>query len=295
MGWEVHLVPLLTILYLLAVYHAHGKEKWSWRDIGMLVRTLALLTYCYASGRVLGPLMAGGLIFFVTTRRRLVAVATTWLLYGVTLVPVYVFGRNHPGALLKRFNEVSYIRLEMPLSEIASQFIKRFLEDQSLTGLLQVGDVHPRHHVPGSGGPFYFAVFILVIMGLVIVLARRRSDPWWRFVLYGLAAAVVPSAIGTWLFHSTRLVDYPVFLLILTIPALEWLLARKGESRLVPSRTLEPENRFGKIGSLWDGHLERRRAARYAPSDPMLFVGLHRSGDLLVSNCPSAGGAKTHF
>jgi hypothetical protein len=225
-AWEVHLVPLLTVLYLLAVYRAHGKEKWSWRDIGLLILTLALLTYCYASGRVLGPLMAAGLVFFVTSRRRLVAVVVTWALYGVTLLPVYVFSRHHPGALMKRFNEVTYIRPGMPLSDIASQFIKRFLEDQSVTNLLLLGDVHPRHHIPGSGGSFFFASFILVIIGLAIVIARRHSDPWWRFVVYGLAAAVVPGAISTWVFHSSRLAAYPVFLLLLTVPALEWLLAR---------------------------------------------------------------------
>lgn len=225
-AWEVHLVPLLTVLYLLAVYRAHGKEKWGWRDISLLVLPLALLTYCYASGRVLGPLMAGGLVFFITSRRRLVAVAVTWILYGVTLLPVYFFSRSHPGALMKRFNEVTYIRPGMPLTDILSQFIKRFLEDQSLTSLLMIGDVHPRHHIPNSGGAFFFAAFILVIIGLAIVIARRHSDPWWRFVVYGMAAAVVPGAISTWLFHSSRLAAYPVFLLLLTVPALEWLLAR---------------------------------------------------------------------
>jgi len=233
-AWEVHLVPLLTVLYLLAVYRAQAKEKWSLVDIGLLVATLALLTYCYASGRVLGPLMAGGLILFITTRRRLFAVVTTWVLYGLTLLPVYFFSKQNPGALMKRFNEVTYIRPGMPLRDMAAQFITRFLEDQSLTNLLQIGDVHPRHHIPGSGGAFFYAVFILVIIGVAIVLARRLGNPWWRFVLYGLAAAVVPGAISTWQFHSSRLAAYPVFLLVLTIPALEWLVARA-------RRELDPE------------------------------------------------------
>ena len=242
-AWEVHLVPLLTVLYLLAVYRAHGKEKWNWRDIGLMVGALALLTYCYASGRVLGPLMAGGLIFFITSKRRLVAVVVTWILYGVTLLPVYFFSKSHPGALMKRFNEVTYIRPGMPLSDILSQFIKRFLEDQSLTSLLMIGDVHPRHHIPNSGGAFFFAVFILVLIGLAIVVARRYSDPWWRFVVYGLAAAVVPGAISTWLFHSSRLAAYPVFLLVLTIPALEWLLARyKPEAAWAPAPVEEEKH-----------------------------------------------------
>jgi hypothetical protein len=235
LGWEVHLVPLLTVLFLHALYRVHGKDKWSLLDITLLVSTLALLTYCYASGRMLGPLMAAGLVFFATTRRRILAVAATWVLYGVTLIPVVLFSQKHPGVLVKRFLEVSYLRTTIPFRDNASQFIRRFLEDQSLTGLLLTGDEHARHHVQGSGGAFFFSAFILVLIGLVIVIACRRCEPWWRFVLYGLAAAIVPGAITTWPFHFLRLVAYPVFLLLLAVPGLEWLLAHERTSALPPS------------------------------------------------------------
>ena len=59
------------------------------------------------------------------------------------------------------------------------------------------------------------------------MVARRRNDPWWRFVLYGLAAAIVPGAITTWPTHALRLLAWPVFLLLLAVPGLEWFLARK--------------------------------------------------------------------
>ena len=66
-------------------------------------------------------------------------------------------------------------------------------------------------------------------------MARLRHDPWWRFVLYGLAAAIVPGAVSVEPFHGMRLMAYPVFLLLLTVPALEWLLARdKDKTELVP-------------------------------------------------------------
>jgi hypothetical protein len=226
LAWDAHCVPGLTVLFLLAAHNAHAKDRWNWRDIATLVLGLVLLTYCYASGRVLGPLLAAGLICFATTRRRAVAVAKTWLFYGVSLGPIFLFSRQHPGTLAKRFYEVTYVRPGMPWSEIASEFVRRYLEDQGLTGLLLNGDVHPRHHVPGSGGVFFFASFALASIGLFIVLFRLLGDAWWRFVLYGLAASIVPGAISNWPFHALRLVDYPVFLLLLTIPALEWLLAR---------------------------------------------------------------------
>ena len=38
LAWETHLVPLLTILYLLSVYRAQAKEKWSLLDITLVVR-----------------------------------------------------------------------------------------------------------------------------------------------------------------------------------------------------------------------------------------------------------------
>ena len=84
LGWETHLVAVFTSLFLLSTYRAHGKEKWNLLDITKIVLALALLTYSYASGRALGPLMAAGLIFFVTTKRRLFDVVKTWLLYGIT-------------------------------------------------------------------------------------------------------------------------------------------------------------------------------------------------------------------
>ncbi|HEU0046800.1 MAG TPA: hypothetical protein VFQ43_04225, partial [Nitrososphaera sp.] len=135
LAWEAHLIPLLTVLFLHALYGVRGKESWSALDITLIVLTLALLTYSYASGRVLGPLMAVGLILFATTWRRIVAVGVTWALYGVTLLPTFFFSRQHPGVLMKRFLEVSYIRTTIPLMDNLTVFIRRFLEDQNLTGL----------------------------------------------------------------------------------------------------------------------------------------------------------------
>jgi hypothetical protein len=245
-------VPLVLALILLMVYRVRAKEFWSWGDIALLVGTLVWLTYCYNSGRVLAPLLALGLLFFATTWRRLISVVTTGLLYGVTLVPVLVFNWRNPGALTRRLYEISYIKPGVPWSDIASQFMKRYLEDQSLMGLLVNGDYHPRHHVQGSGGAFFIATFVLAMIGLVIIITRHRSDPWWRFVLYGLLVAIIPGAISIEPFHAMRLMAYPVFLLILTVPALEWLVARgkpKSDLALAPSG-IPAESSFEKAQPL---------------------------------------------
>jgi len=187
---EVHFVPLALVLFLLTVYHARATESWSWRSVAAVAATLTLLTYCYTSGRVLGVLLALGLLLLATTWRRLIGIIATWLLYGLTLVPIFLFNRQHPQALLRRLYEISYIRPGVPFHEIASEFVRRYLEDQSLYALLLTGDYHPRHHVQGSGGAILFATFILAMIGLLLVFTRGWRDPWWRFVAYGLAVSV---------------------------------------------------------------------------------------------------------
>jgi hypothetical protein len=248
---EVHFVPLALVLVLLAVYYAQTFEGWGWRSVVAVAVTLVLLTYCYTSGRVLGALLALGLLLFATTWKRLVGIITTGLLYGLSLIPIFLFNRQHPTALVRRLYEISYIRPGVPWRDIASEFVRRYLEDQSLYALLMTGDYHPRHHVQGSGGAMFFATFILAMMGLLFVFARGWRDPWWRFIVYGLAVSIVPGAITNEPFHQLRLMAYPVFLLVLTVPALEWLLAPAAH-----------EQRTGDSSAFGDGSI--RRPARLA-------------------------------
>ena len=148
----------------------------------------------------------------------------TGLLYGISLVPILIFNRHHPDALMRRLYEISYIRPGVSWSDITARFVSRYLEDQSLSGLLLTGDYHPRHHVQGSGGAVLIASFILAVIGLLIIITRRRRERWWWFVVYGLAVSIVPGAITIEPFHALRLAAYPVFLLLLMVPALELLV-----------------------------------------------------------------------
>jgi len=224
--FDAHLSVFTVVVFLLAVYRIQCKEMWNWRDIAIVAGSLALVTYGYFAGRALAPLFALGLLLLVTTRRRFVGMLNIWLAYGLTLVPLVLFNRSHPGVVTKRLHEISYIQPGRPWKDIAYDFAQRYLEDQSLTPLLLTGDYHPRHHVQGSGGAIFFATFILAMIGLWLVIARRRwCEPWWRFIIYGLAVSILPGAITTEPFHQVRLMAYPIFLLVLTIPALEWLLA----------------------------------------------------------------------
>jgi hypothetical protein len=231
LAWEPQCTALTVVVFLLAAYRIHSKETWNWRDIAMVAGSLGLVTYAYSSGRALAPLFALGLLLFATTKRRLVGVITTWFAYGLTLIPLILFNRSHPGILTKRLYEVSYIKPGISWKNIgdsASEFVRRYLEDQSLTTLLVTGDYHPRHHVQGSGGAIFFATFILVMIGLWLIIARRGwRNPWWRFVIYGLTISIVPGVITNEPFHQLRLLAYAIFLLVLTVPSLQWLFAAR--------------------------------------------------------------------
>ena len=235
--WDAHFSAFTVVLFLLAAYRIQSKERWHWQDVAMVAGSLAVITYGYFSGRVLAPAFALGLLFFATTKRRFLGVLEIWLAYAATLVPLILFNRSHSGVLTKRLWEVTYIKTDVPWKQIPFQFaefVRCYLQDQSLTPLLLTGDNHWHHHVEGSGGAIFFATFILAMAGLLLVIARRWRDPWWRFVLYGLAVSIVPGAITDWPFHELRLMGYAVFLLVLTVPALEWLLA-----------SVEPKQRVG--------------------------------------------------
>jgi 4-amino-4-deoxy-L-arabinose transferase-like glycosyltransferase len=229
--WDAHVSAFTVVLFLLAAYRIQSRETWKWPDIVMVAGSLAVITYGYYSGRVLAPLFALGLLLFATTKHRLLGIAKTWVAYAVTLVPLILFNRSHSGELTNRLWSVSYLRPDAPWKEIPyefAEFVRRYLEDQNLTGLLITGDYHGRHHVQGSGGPILFATFVLAIIGLGLIIARRWREPWWRFIIYGLAVSIVPGAITNEPFHQLRLMGYAVFLLVLTIPALAWLLAPDG-------------------------------------------------------------------
>jgi hypothetical protein len=226
--FDAHLSAVTVVVFLIAAYRIQSKDTWNWQDIAMVAAGLAVVTYGYFGGRVLASLFALGLLCFATTKHRILGVLKIWLAYALTLVPLILFNRSHSGVLTKRLWEVTYIKPDAPWKEIAPQlakFVRCYLQDQSLTPLLMWGDGHWPHHVEGSGGAILFATFILAMAGLLLVITRHWRDPWWRFVVYGLAVSIVPGAITDWPFHQPRLMGYAVFLSVLTIPALVWLLA----------------------------------------------------------------------
>src|SRR5436190_20795133 len=240
---ETFFYPMAVVLFLIALYAAQKQESWSWLNVIALAASLMLLTFSYTIGRLLGPLLAGGLILFATSQPRIISIVKTWAVFAVTLIPLLIFRAKNPEALTQRFYLISYIKPDTPWGEIIPKFFHRFFEDLSLIYLLFDGDGNPRHHVYESGGAFLIGAFVLVVIGIVVICVRHWREPFWRFVLFGAAASIVPGALTNDQFHSLRLVGYPVFLLTLMIPAVgAFFVTNNGE---------KTASQAPRKGSLW--------------------------------------------
>lgn len=222
---EVSLYPLVLALFLLCAHRASTRARWSRQDVVSLATTLALITYTYSIGRLLGPLLAVGLIFFATRARR-VGLVLTWGLYILALVPMLLTNRRHPGALTGRFFLISYIEPHSSYSAIAWTFLKHFSGNFNPWKLFITGDPNSEQIAHIYGTPLLLAAAgILVVTGLWLVLRRHRHEAWWRFIIYCLAASVAPASLTKEYVHMLRLAPLLVFLIVLTIPAVEWLSA----------------------------------------------------------------------
>ena len=237
--FEVALLPAILALFLLLLQHAAKRPRWSWPSAAGLGALLGLMVYTYSVGRLLALLLALGLAFFLT-RQRWRMVMLTWIIFGITLLPLAVFTLRHPGALSERYKFVTFVKAGDTRSQIAIRFVQNYVENFSPRRWLAYGDPEPRHHLPGMGSLLIGAV-ALSALGLIVVLWRYRREAWWRFIIYGLLVSPVPAALTLDYFHTLRLIALPCFLIVLTIPAIEFCLeqgAQRQNHRRVVLATL---------------------------------------------------------
>jgi 4-amino-4-deoxy-L-arabinose transferase-like glycosyltransferase len=223
--FEVAAYPLACVLFLLALRRSSGKERWGASDVCALAVALALLTYTYSVGRLLGPLLAAGLAFFIT-RRNVARVFVTWAAYAVTLVPLLVYSLRHPGALAGRFSLITYVTPQSSFVDDARGFALHYLADVNPWRWLVTGEQNIRDHLPDSPA-LLAATALLAAVGLFVVARRHGREPWWRFQLYALAASVVPAALTVNDFPQLRLIAFPVFLHVLLAPAVARMAGRR--------------------------------------------------------------------
>ena len=225
--FEVALYPALLVLFLIAVWDAHQKPRWHWLNIVALAVTLALLTYSYSIGRLLAPLLAAGLGLFYT-RERSPGIVKTWLLYAVLCVPLLVFHLRNPQALTGRFKALTYLGTDDSAMKKVKEFAWHYLVNVNPWRWLFTGETNIRDHREGTGTLLAISV-ALAVAGAIIVLRRHRRNQWWQFVLYSLVISPVPGSLTSNPFPQLRLIAFPVLLILLMVPAIQWLTERGSE------------------------------------------------------------------
>ena len=219
--FEVTLLPVILVVFLILIHTASRRTEWPWPipiAIGLL---LGLIVYTYPGGRVLAVLLALGLVLFLT-RRRWRAVIFAFVIFGLTLLPLAIFAKKNPEALGERFKYVTYIQPGDTRTQIVVRFAQNYINNFSPRSWLLRGDPEPRHHLPGMGS-MLAGVTIPALLGLVLVLVKFRRDAWWRFVVFGLAISPIPASLTLDHFHTLRLIALPVFVIVLTVPAIKFL------------------------------------------------------------------------
>lgn len=227
---EVALYPLVLALFLLSALSASTRRRWSARDIVCLALTLALLTYAYSVGRLLGPLLAFALCL-LASRARLPGLLATWALYCLSLIPIFLFNQNHPGAMSARFHLITYFDQHTSPWRLAGKFVSHFVGNLNPWKLFVTGDPNREQITHLYGTPLLpIAAGILIVLGLWVIVRRHRHEAWWRFVLFCLAASILPASLTRETVHMLRLAPFLAFLLVLTIPALSFLFADRRRS-----------------------------------------------------------------
>lgn len=228
---EVALYPLAVALFLLAVWRASEKPTWRIIEIVCLSLTLALLTYTYSVGRLLGPLLALGLLIF-GLRGRLRGLLITLAAYGVTLIPMIIVWWKRPQVLTGRFNYVTYLASDSTAGGIVREFVRHYFANLNPGHLFVAERSKVNELIHLRGMPVMLTITILLVVAAVVWLVyRKQLSRWWLFILYGLLVSVVPASLTREHFHLLRLSALPVFLIVLTMPAFIWLLEKPSRAR----------------------------------------------------------------
>ncbi len=254
--FEAAILPLAVVLFLTTLFYANRAKQWTLIHSALVAACLALVTYTYSIGRLLGPGLAVGLFLLVANRQRLTAVLKTLAIYTVLLLPAIVYGFKNPGMIFQRYNSVSIFTPDMTVFEKISTFIQAYFSDVGPQNLLFSGDPLPRHHIPVMGMVFAASV-VLGIIGVVISARRSRENPWYRYLLFGLMISVVPGALTVSRAHMLRLSAFPIFLLLLNVPALQYFFGAKTRSASNLDDPVNPGPKTFHWDTLKNGHVWR--------------------------------------
>jgi dolichyl-phosphate-mannose-protein mannosyltransferase len=215
---EASTQPILVVLLLLVLERTSRLARYDTAHGVGAGAIIGLVTYSYTGSRLLGPLLAGALVVFAG-RDRWRFVLAAWAAFLVAMLPIGIYAVRHPGALTARYEATTIARDGLSGARLVAQAVGNWLRDINPWHWATAGDPAPYIH-NGGYGAFFAGIALLAIVGAVLVLLRKRSHPFWRFVVLATLLVPVPAALTVDRFNAIRLATLPVFLLVLAIPAL---------------------------------------------------------------------------
>jgi 4-amino-4-deoxy-L-arabinose transferase-like glycosyltransferase len=218
-AYDTSTFPFVTALVLLAAELWSGSGRRAGLRGVFLGAALAATTYAYPAGRLLGPLLAVALVVFAR-RVPVRAFAWAWGTYAVLLVPLGLYRLHHPEGLTARYHQTSFVTPGMSKPTIVGRAVVHWLQDVDPWRWLVSGDRKP--YVDVWGAPQLLAVTgLLAAIGVYVVLAERRGDRWWVYVVLATVLAGVPASLTADRHDALRLSALPVCFSVLAIPGLE--------------------------------------------------------------------------
>jgi 4-amino-4-deoxy-L-arabinose transferase-like glycosyltransferase len=210
--------PFATAL-VLAVTEAWARPRrhplmWS----VALGGALALLTYAYSAGRLLGVLLAVSLVVFVRSVpwRTLVAAEAT---YCALLIPLALYMVRHPSGLTARYHETAFPTDGMSTIGVVGHAFVNYLTDVDPWHWVVSGDRKP--YVDVWGAPQLLAVVVLLAaVGVVQIVRKHRRDRFWIYALTAYLLSPIPAALTVDRHHALRLSAMPLCIAVLAIPGI---------------------------------------------------------------------------
>ena len=232
---EVATQPLLLTLLLIVLHGSWRRRTWTARE-GVLVGVLlSLLLYSYTGNRLLAPLLAAALAVFAGRERRRWLVAA-WATFAAFLLLLGSYALRHPGTITARYGATTIAREGHSHAWVVMQAVANWFHDIDPWFWATSGDPAPYVH-NGGYGSLFAAVVALAVVGVFIVLTRKRDDLWWRYVLVATLIAPIPAALTVDRHNAIRLAALPMLCIVLAVPALDALLVDPRRSPLAAAVT----------------------------------------------------------
>jgi 4-amino-4-deoxy-L-arabinose transferase-like glycosyltransferase len=217
-AFDASTFPFATALVLLAA------DVWGRVGRRPVVRSLALgaalavLTYAYPAGRLLGPLLAAALVVFV---RRVPwrSLAGAWLAYAVFLLPLALYRLRHPSGIAARYHETAFSTASMSLPGIVGHAFLNYVDDLSPWHWVVSGDRKP--YVDVWGAPQLLAAVVALAAVGVVEIVRHRRDRFWLYAIAAYLLSAVPASLTVDRHHALRLSAMPACVAVLAIPGLQ--------------------------------------------------------------------------